>query len=173
MMFQNPEVALDALPHADDLDWQSLDPAFRRHRQLSSLLLMLGLAIPLALLTVLVDLPRVPAILLGTQWFIVLAALLAWPIIALPKRGYVVRDKDILFRHGVIWRSVTAIPFNRIQHVETSSTPLDRKFGLATLQLFTAGGSGGDLKIDGLSARSAEQLRIFVLRKAGATIEHA
>ena len=83
------------------------------------------------------------------------------------------RDKDILFRHGVIWRSVTAVPFNRIQHVETSSTPLDRKFTLATLQLFTAGGSGGDMKIDGLASNVAEQLRNFILRKAGASIEHA
>ena len=87
--------------------------------------------------------------------------LLAWPLLSVPKRGYVVRDKDILFRKGVVWRSVTAVPFNRIQHVETSNTPLDRKFDLATLQLFTAGGSSGDLKIDGLAARVAEQLRVL------------
>ena len=84
-----------------------------------------------------------------------------------------VRDKDVLFRKGVVWQSVTAVPFNRIQHVETSSTPFDRKFDLATLQLFTAGGSSGDLKIDGLGKDIAEQLRIFVLEKVGASIEKA
>jgi membrane protein YdbS with pleckstrin-like domain len=68
---------------------------------------------------------------------------------------------------------VTAIPFNRIQHVETSSDPLDRKFDLATLQLFTAGGSGGDLKIDGLGKDVAEQLRAYILKKVGASIESA
>jgi len=107
------------------------------------------------------------------MWAVILVAALVWPIISVPKRGYVVRDKDILFKKGVVWRSVTAVPFNRIQHVETSSTPLDRKFGLATLQLFTAGGSSGDLKIDGLAADVAEQLRIYILRKAGSSIEHA
>ena len=91
----------------------------------------------------------------------------------MPRRGYVVRDKDIVFRSGVIWRSVTAIPYNRIQHVEKSNTPLDRKFGVATLQLFTAGGSGGDLKIDGLGAEVAEQLRIYILDKVGVSIESA
>jgi membrane protein YdbS with pleckstrin-like domain len=105
-------------------------------------------------------------------WLLIAVLLLTWPGISLPKRGYVLRDKDILFRRGVIWRSVTAIPFNRIQHVETSNTPFDRKFDLATLQLFTAGGSSGDLKIDGLEASVAEQLRIFILRKAGSSIEH-
>jgi membrane protein YdbS with pleckstrin-like domain len=66
---------------------------------------------------------------------------------------------------------VTAIPFNRIQHVETSSDPIDRKFDLATLQIFTAGGSGGDLKINGLEKDTAEQLRVFILQKVGASIE--
>ena len=42
----------------------------------------------------------------------------------------------------------------------------------ARLQLFTAGGSSGDLKIDGLSASVAEQLRIFILAKVGTSIEH-
>ena len=98
---------------------------------------------------------------------------LAWPSIAVPRRGYVVRDKDIVFRCGVIFRSVTAVPFNRIQHVETSSTPLDRKFDIAALQIFTAGGSGGDLKIDGLSADVAERLRVYILDKVGASVEDA
>jgi membrane protein YdbS with pleckstrin-like domain len=93
------------------------------------------------------------------------------PAIVVPRKGYVVRDKDIIFKSGVIWRSVTAIPFNRIQHVETSSNPLDRKFELATLQLFTAGGSGGDLKVNGLEKDTAEQLRVFILEKVGASIE--
>jgi len=84
----------------------------------------------------------------------------------------VVRDKDIVFRSGVIWRSVTAVPFNRVQHVETSSTPLDRKFDLANLQVFTAGGSGGDLRISGLGADTAEQMRVYILGKVGASIEN-
>ena len=86
--------------------------------------------------------------------------------------GFAVRDKDILYKSGVFWHTVTAIPFNRVQHVEKSSTPLDRRFDIATLQLFTAGGSGGDLKIHGLSARVAEKLRTFVLEKVGSIVEH-
>lgn len=172
-MFQNPEVPLDTLPSVDAVQWQALDPAYKRLRQLQALLLVGVASIPLLFVTFFAGLELLQAIFIWLPWAILSAVLLAWPTLSLPKRGYVVRDRDILFRHGVVWRSVTAIPFNRIQHVETSSTPLDRKFGLATLQLFTAGGSGGDLKIDGLAAGVAEQLRIFVLRKAGAGIEYA
>lgn len=171
-MFQNPEVAIENLPGTDQLQWHNLDPALKRLQQLVSLLVMLGAAIPIAIVTIAVDLPGVVIIGIWSQWLLALVLLLIWPGIALPKRGYVVRDKDILFRKGVIWRSVTAVPYNRIQHVETSSTPLDRKFGLATLQLFTAGGSSGDLKIDGLAEARAEKLRVYVLKKAGASIEN-
>lgn len=172
-MFENPEIALDALPNADDLDWLALHPRFKRRLQVQMLLILLGVvAAPIAV-SLIPGMVPLPIILTWSLWSVLGIALLTWPTISLPRRGYVLRDKDILFRKGVVWRSITAIPFNRIQHVETSSTPLDRKFDVATLQLFTAGGSSGDLKIDGLGSDTAEQLRVFVLEKAGASIESA
>jgi len=172
-MFENAEIPVDALPSADDLDWQPLDPSYVRCLRIQHALFALIPFVPLAIVSV-----ALPFILgwLSIGWAAsigVAVLLLVWPGIAVPRCGYVVRDHDIVFRSGVIWRSVTAIPYNRIQHVETSSTPFDRRFGLATLQLFTAGGSGGDLKIGGLPADVAERLRIHVLRKAGASIEYA
>jgi len=98
--------------------------------------------------------------------------LFMWPLISVPRRGYAIRDKDIIYKSGVFWHTVTAVPFNRIQHVEKSTTPLDRRYKVATLLLFTAGGTGGDLKIHGLSAASAERLRVFILQRVGASVEH-
>ena len=83
-----------------------------------------------------------------------------WPLIAVPRRGYVVREKDLLYKSGVLWRSVQAFPFNRVQHTKTDSTPLDRRFGLANLSVFPAG--GGAHKIRGLGGETAERLRAFV-----------
>ena len=173
MMFQNPEIALDAMPGTDAVQWQALDPAYKRLRQLQNALILFIIAVPLTILTVATDVPLLRAAIFWGFWTSAAVIVLSWPRVSLPKRGYVVRDKDILFKKGVVWRSVTAIPFNRIQHVETSSTPFDRKFDLATLQLFTAGGSSGDLTVDGLATDTAEQLRAFILAKAGASIEHA
>lgn len=172
-MFQNPEIALDDLPTTDDLDWQKLHPNFARRLQVQRafVLLLVGVGLIVANFIPLIFVMQI--VLLWGMLAILAAALLVWPKISVPRRGYVVRDRDIVFRSGVIWRSVTAIPFNRIQHVETSNTPLDRKFGLATLQLFTAGGSSGDLKIDGLGKDVAEQLRVYILGRVGASIEVA
>ena len=171
-MFENVEIPLDELPRVAELEWQPLDPGYRTRliveRLITSAFLLAG-ATAISIVRP-AELRVVPAFLFAT---IAIAAIgmLAWPFIALPRMGYVIRDKDIVFRKGVFWRSVTAIPFNRIQHVETSSTPLDRRFNLASLKVFTAGGSSGDLKIDGLGADRAEQLRALVLEKAGASIE--
>ena len=172
-MFENPQIAIENLPGTDAVHWKVLDPAYKRLRQVQSALTLLVVAVPLMFVTIVAEIPALPATVFWIAWAIVFAILIVWPLVAFPKRGYVVRDKDILFRKGVVWRSVTALPYNRIQHVETSNTPLDRKFELATLQLFTAGGASGDLKIDGISATTAEQLRIYILRKVGTSIERA
>ncbi|NIV18715.1 MAG: PH domain-containing protein [Woeseiaceae bacterium] len=172
-MFENPEIPLDALPDVESPHWESLHPRFVRCLQLQHLLIALIPVVVAAIVTALLYRFVFPITLM---WLIVLAVgtfVVAWPAIAVPRRGYVVRDKDIIFRSGVVFRSVTAIPYNRIQHVETSSTPFDRRFGVASLQIFTAGGSGGDLKIGGLGRDVAEKLRVYILDKAGASIEDA
>ncbi|MDH3611785.1 MAG: PH domain-containing protein [Gammaproteobacteria bacterium] len=171
-MFRNPEIALDGLPDMEDLDWQQMHPRYARRMQMERLIFV---AVAMAV-------SFVPAIASGGEfaptvplWVLVIVVaipFLGWPLISVPRRGYVIRSKDIVFKSGVFWRSVTAVPFNRVQHVETNNTPLDRKFGLANLQIFTAGGSGGDLSISGLGADVAERLRIYILDKVGASIEN-
>jgi len=172
-MFENPEIPLEALPDAESPGWEALHPRYVRCLQLQLFLVALAPFIPATIISIFATGPLVVKSMMWMVVLVVAVTLVSWPAIAVPRRGYVVRDKDILFRSGVIFRSVTAVPYNRIQHVETSSTPFDRKFGIASLQLFTAGGTGGDLKIGGLGKDVAEQLRIYVLDKAGASVEDA
>ena len=171
-MFENPEIALDDLPTVQELDWQAMHSRYARRLQVERLgvvlVALIGSMVPSFLIGERFD-PSVPLWLLVILFAI---PFLAWPLLSVPRRGYAVRDKDIVFRSGVFWRWVTAVPFNRVQHVETSNTPLDRRFGLANLQIYTAGGSGGDLSISGLGADTAEQLRVFILEKVGASIEN-
>ena len=171
-MFQNPEIALSDLPNMEDLDWQLMHPRYARRMQVERALVVAGLAIANLAVNLFVGNPPVKTFMLWILLFVIAVPLLVWPLVSVPRRGYVVRDKDIVFKSGIAWRSITAVPFNRVQHVETSNTPLDRKFGLANLQIFTAGGAGGDLRISGLGADTAEQLRIYILDKVGASIEN-
>lgn len=176
-MFENPEIPLDELPRVETVDWQGMDPKFTRHKLTEGAIAFAIVLAGIALLQAVFGIAFAddnPAIGLGWLWLVPVAVGIAgfsWPFVSVPKKGYAIRDKDIIYRSGVFWQTVTAIPFNRIQHVEKSSTPLDRRFHLATLQLFTAGGSGGDLKIHGLSAKTAEKLRTFILNKVGSGVE--
>ena len=170
-MFENIEIPLDELPAVAELDWQPLDPAYRSRLIVDRLITIAFMVAGLVFVAVFPPVPARVVMALSASAAIASAIMLVWPFIAVPRMGYVVRDKDMVYRTGVLWRSVTAVPFNRIQHVETSNSPLDRRFSLSTLKLFTAGGTGGDLKIDGLNADRAEQLRALVLEKAGASIE--
>ena len=174
----NPEIPIDELPKIDTITWLHMDEKYARRKLADAAITFVVLMFGMAVLQTIFARSHLTARTTTDNWlalvdrrFLVGVPLFAWPFISVPKKGYAVRDKDIVYKSGVFWRTVTAIPFNRIQHVEKSSTPLDRRFQLASLQLFTAGGSGGDLKIHGLSARTAEKLRKFILDKIGSSIE--
>ena len=176
-MFVNPEIPLDALPDAEDVDWHALHPRFVRCRQAKKLIRLTVLVVVAAIAhTVIANVPKLAAVdwLFPSAWIFVAAWVawsLTWPVIESPRRGYAVRDKDILYKAGVLWRAVTVVPYNRVQHAETGSSPLDRHFGLARLTVFTAGTTGGDLRIDGLGEDIAERLRVYIVGKLGGTGE--
>lgn len=176
-MFENPEIAEEDLPQADAINWLAMDEKFKRRLMTQSaiaLAILIGGASVLRIIFNVAFVDEGVHLSIGYWWLlipVIAAPVLTWPAISVPRIGYAVRDKDILYKSGVFWQTVTVIPFNRIQHVEKSSTPLDRRFDIAMLQLFTAGGSGGDLKIHGLSTTTAENLRVFIIEKVGSSVE--
>jgi uncharacterized membrane protein YdbT with pleckstrin-like domain len=56
---------------------------------------------------------------------------------------YNITSKDIRKESGIIIKNYTSIPFNKIQNVNIKRGILERIFGLSTLQIETAGLSGG------------------------------
>lgn len=82
------------------------------------------------------------------------------------KKAYALRQLDIQYRSGYIWQEETIIPFNRIQHCEINRGPLERLFNLASLKVYTAGGSSSDLTIPGLRPEIAQDLKNFIVGNA-------
>lgn len=170
-MFVNPEVAIDSLPAAERVAWRPLDSRYLSRvlvgRVITWLIVLCAAGVVQGLLTH-----------FGPPWatqplaFALLSALLClaalrgvlWPFLSVPRCGYAVRDKDILYKSGVLWRTNQVVPFNRVQHAINGHTPLDRYFHLATLTVYTAGGAG-DLSIPGLGEEVAERLRVYIVGK--------
>jgi len=80
--------------------------------------------------------------------------------------GYLLRDEDLVIQSGVFFKLRRCIPRSRVQHVDITSGPLDRAFGLVEVHLFTAGGTGAVAVIPGLSPEAAEQLRAALVRSS-------
>lgn len=72
--------------------------------------------------------------------------------------SFALREDDLWIRRGILIRSVTVIPYRRLQFVDTSHGPLARAFGLAELVVHTAA-AGVSGRIPGLDLREAEELR--------------
>ena len=90
-------------------------------------------------------------------------ALLAW--FEARQRAFGLRERDLVYRSGLLIRRTTVLPFTRIQHVETASNPLERAFNLVRLTCFTAGGASADLVVQGLERDAGERLREHLLQR--------
>ncbi|WOC39834.1 PH domain-containing protein [Polaribacter sp. HL-MS24] len=98
--------------------------------------------------------------------YIIITALFAviffLKIISFKTRKYIVREKDLSYKSGLLFKKLTTVPFNRIQHVEIDQGPFTRMFHLVSLSVFTAGDSSDDLKIRGLLKEEADQINDFI-----------
>lgn len=72
--------------------------------------------------------------------------------------GYQLRDDDLVFRRGILWQRIVAVPYGRMQLVDITHGPLDRGLGIAQLKLVTAAAATG-VSIPGLTQDAAEVLR--------------
>ncbi len=70
--------------------------------------------------------------------FVVLAGVV--PDLRWRRWRYEIRTDEVDLQRGVLWVSRTLVPLARIQHVDTQSGPLQRRFDLATVVFYTAAG---------------------------------
>ena len=139
-------------------EWKRLSPSFRSLRRLTTLIFVpIVFVIPAILVWVLTGLWWVSAIILA------LAAIILVIRLALVERtwrswGYVEREDDLYITHGVLFRSLVAVPYGRMQLVEVASGPMERAFGLATVTMKTASAET-NASIPGLTPDEATRLR--------------
>jgi len=69
----------------------------------------------------------------------------------------------VLIRRGVWWRTEMFVPRSRIQHTEINQGPLDRRWGMASVAIHTAGTRLERIIVPGLTRALAEALRDALL----------
>jgi uncharacterized protein len=171
-LFANAQIDLARLPRVAGVDWSKLERAYLRVQMLSLWFFrLLILGIFLFTLGVQGDIPLWLMGAISGGWILLL--LLSTYIVyrAFRIKGYAVRQRDLMYRSGLLFRKTTVIPYSRIQHSEVHQGVIERQFGLARLAIYTAGGSQSDLTIPGLTKERAEQMRTFVSEKVASDEE--
>ncbi|MDJ1113855.1 PH domain-containing protein [Microbacterium dauci] len=91
------------------------------------------------------------------------------PMLFVPRQarsiGYQLREDDLVFRRGILWQRMVAVPYGRLQLVDITHGPLDRGLGIAQLKLVTAAAATG-VTIPGLPQADAEWLRDALIEVA-------
>lgn len=171
-LFNNEEVDISQLPAAEEVKWVSLEPAYLQVNMISLWLTrLIILGIFLLVTAFQDDFPFWLRWSIVGAWmlFLIISSLLTY--FGFKIKGYAIREHDLLYRSGLIFRKVTVIPYNRIQHSEILQGLVERQFDLSRLAVFTAGGSQSDLTIPGLTRDRAEQMRSWVSKKVEADEE--
>lgn len=156
--------ALFAPPAAE---WRRVSPRLATVRRIAATITVLALGVP----------GGVAAWLLTERWWpaAVVAAvgvtawLWWWVLVGRAARswGYAERDGDLCLTHGVLFRRLTIVPFDRMQVVKVTAGPLQRAFGLATVELVTASAQT-DAAIPGLPEPDAVVLRDRLIDRSDA-----
>lgn len=102
---------------------------------------------------------------IGMGYLFLLLLVLFFSRMSFKKKGFAFRTHDVLFRHGIIATNTLVIPYNRVQHVALHEGLISRLFGLAKIEIFTAGGSSSDIQIPGIAKEQAENIKQLLMGK--------
>ena len=98
--------------------------------------------------------PAWPALVVG------LAALAYWwPPLDYRHSAYRTGAEGIEIRRGVFWRTLINVPRSRVQHIDVAQGPLERRYGLGTLSIYTAGTAHSRVDLRGIDHPTALALR--------------
>ena len=107
-----------------------------------------------------------PLLWIGVAVTVIVAAYVLWLV---PRQvrniGFSISENEFFVRRGALIRQLSVVPYGRIQFAEVHEGPLERQFGIASLQLHTAS-AGTDARIAGLSVSQANELRSQLAARA-------
>lgn len=148
---------MDDLFAPSDVSWTSVSPKLATLRRLNASIVA-GLVAIAALLVL--------GLTVGWQYgvlaVVVIALVLVWAWILIGRNQrswkYAEREDELLVSHGIMFRELVVVPYGRMQFVDVTAGPLERAYGMATVELHTAT-PATDAKIPGLHPDEAGRLR--------------
>lgn len=147
------------------VEWTRVSPSLTAARRVSW---SIAWILPFIAAIVCVFVPAIP------RWIPALALVLfviayVWGLWYFGRRtaswGYCEREDDLIVTRGFMFRRLVIVPYGRMQLVDLSAGPVDRKFNISKLQLHTAAATT-DASIPGLLPAVSSALRDRLSRLA-------
>jgi membrane protein YdbS with pleckstrin-like domain len=122
----------------------------------------------IAITTTVAQLPVAIAFWIAWPLLLAVACMVVWryPPARYRHLSYRIDDAGITIRDGVFWRTRSVLPRIRIQHTDVFQGPLQRRYGVATLKLYTAGSRFTRIELPGLEHAVAVALGDRLQRQA-------
>jgi len=165
MSFSNEQVQADDLPNWESVIFQ---PISRRYLKVILINYVLTWLLVMAIAIIVLFNSENVTMTRGLLFCIAISVLFIFfmiiSVFAFKKRGYAIRELDVLYKAGLVGFHTTIIPYKHIQHVKIKESFIARMFQLVTLDLYTSG-AGKNLMISGLDKKNAEKLQQFIIHK--------
>ena len=163
--FTNDTLNINSLPKFEEVNFSSLHKNYIKVVSINIAITLLIVAIGIGVLLYFDKelQSTIPYLIFGISYSVFALLVLFLSLAGVKRRGFAVREKDILYKRGLLSSTTTIIPFNRIQHVAMHEGFFSRMFDLAQIQIFTAG--GGDVKISGIEKEKAENIKGLLMQK--------
>ena len=137
MLFTNNPIETVDLPRFEDLEFKPLKKQYRTlilmQWTVFTLFPISGILI-LYFLNPIYTIQEFIFVLSGVVLFYIFQVVLN--ILGFKRKGYVLREHDILYRTGLIVQKTIAIPYNRIQHSEIRQGVLSRILSISKLKIY-------------------------------------
>ncbi len=170
--FSNPALAWEEIPRFQNLELQQVMPAYKKIMWVERIILWLILVIGASAILFFSSVADKHWWIFGGGLLlaVLLGVLLFTANKAFQNMGYALRKHDLVFRKGWLFEKLHIIPLKKIQHCQVKRGPLERRYGLASLKIFTAGGAGADITLNGLTQQDAERLKDWLVITPGEPI---
>lgn len=151
----------------DGVEFQHVSPKLATLRLGSALALCGALCGGISAFVVIVDISAL-------WWLMVVPAVLALCFLLLVPAQvralrYALADTDFVIRRGVFNRSLTLVPYGRIQYVDIYQGPVLRMLGISTIKLSTASAKT-DATLSGVPVADAARLRDVLAERGSAEL---
>lgn len=164
-----PETESETEPELEliPLGRQDLDPRWIPAEQMASriFVIILGVGSAFALTLFLVLSLFEPRLVLGgiVLWILIMPTIAIlgyrWPVWEYPFCGWRLTEQTLDVWKGLLRRREIRVPRSRVQYTDVTQGPVQRKFGLGSLQVHVAGTEDATITVPGLPHALALRLR--------------